>query len=118
MSGFQGDEDSSMSTIIEKTPNMSEPSIFSGRTSLGEDRFESFQEMHSLLLCPSQWTALLESPVSLVRNKTDAGNDSIILDDDASLNDESFINDNNQNVSTDTERLVHVLYECSRVMIG
>lgn len=28
---------------------------------------ESYPPIHSLLLCPSQWTALLESPVSLVR---------------------------------------------------
>ena len=28
---------------------------------------EGYQQMHSLLLCPAQWTALLESPISLVR---------------------------------------------------
>ena len=28
---------------------------------------DGYQQMHSLLLCPAQWTALLESPISLVR---------------------------------------------------
>lgn len=37
---------------------------------------ESFQDTRSLLLCPSQWTALLESPVSLVRHTSDTDCDS------------------------------------------
>lgn len=44
---------------------------------------ESFQDTHSLLLCPSQWTALLESPVSLVRHasETDCNREGNSLND-------------------------------------
>ena len=38
--------------------------------SLGSASADSYQPIHSLLLCPAQWTALLESsPISLVRQR-------------------------------------------------
>ena len=40
---------------------------FSDLKSSPEASLDSYRPIHSLLLCPSQWTALLESPVSLVR---------------------------------------------------
>ena len=98
-------QEEDMSTTTERALSISKPSIFSARMNHGGESFESFQEMHSLLLCPSQWTALLESPVSLVRNKTDPGSEEDTLGDDASLNDESTVNDI-QNVPTETEGLV------------
>lgn len=40
-----------------------EPSSFNSTSA------DSYQPIHSLLLCPAQWTALLESPISLVREQ-------------------------------------------------
>lgn len=35
------------------------------------DSVDSYRPIHSLLLCPAQWTALLESPISLVRQTSE-----------------------------------------------
>lgn len=37
---------------------------------------DSYRPIHSLLLCPAQWTALLESPISLVRQTSENDKDS------------------------------------------
>ena len=58
-----------MSTDIRKKDvNLSEVCLLEESVSLSGG---SFQPMHSLLLCPAQWSALLESPISLVRQPTD-----------------------------------------------
>ena len=54
--------------------NVTEPSFITNHGCASFDNgsgVESYQDMHSLLLCPSQWTALLESPISLVRHTTE-----------------------------------------------
>lgn len=43
---------------------------------------ETYRPIHSLLLCPSQWTALLESPVSLVRQSDIEGSLEEITEDE------------------------------------
>ena len=54
--GGQEEEES-----LQDTPENSIPSSL----------VESYRPIHSLLLCPAQWSALLESPVSLVRAPSD-----------------------------------------------
>ena len=58
--------------LCSRKPSATEPSVirFCG-AGYSDGSFDNSQEMHSLLLCPAQWTALLESPISLVRHKSE-----------------------------------------------
>lgn len=55
---------SSISTPIPAAVSTDYPSSLTST-----DSTESYRPIHSLLLCSAQWSALLESPISLVRGR-------------------------------------------------
>ena len=67
MAESEGHSEGSCNSIPTPIPAAASIDCLSSLTSAGSA--DSYRPIHSLLLCPAQWSALLESPISIVRGR-------------------------------------------------
>ena len=67
MAESEGHSEESNDSIPTPIPAAASNDCQSSLTSAGSA--DSYRPIHSLLLCPAQWSALLESPISIVRGR-------------------------------------------------